>query len=207
MIARMVASGSARRPALAAGALAFAVLTALAPSPADGHGMMTSPMPRNARDWNATVDGANRSLPFAQHSHCNAPHGASRGTPREVSGSGQPCLWFSQGCTIGCETCDNHTQHTNGQSLCPLPPPPPPPGPAPQCALTAGRNFQGGDLLCTGTGKACPLPAKAAADCCELCGSKPAGAEPKGVCSAWTWDAGKCYLKGGKARNVAGSGI
>ena len=109
--------------------------------------------------------------------------------------------------TIGCETCDNHTQHTNGQSLCPLPPPPPPPGPAPQCTLTEGRNLQGGDLLCKGTGSACPLPAKAAADCCELCGSKPAYAEPKGVCSAWTWSAGKCYLKGSTSGNVAGRGM
>ena len=165
-----------------------------------GHGMMTSPMPRNSRDWNATVDGAGK--PFAQHDHCNAPHGASRGTPREETGSGQPCLWFSQGCTIGCETCDNHTQHTNGKSLCPLPGPPPPPGPAPTCALTAGTNFQGADLLCANKAP-CPMPAKDAGACCEMCGSKPTTAEPRGSCEAWTYASGSCYLKASNGTSTA----
>jgi hypothetical protein len=170
-----------------------------------GHGMMTSPMPRNSRDWNATVDGNGK--PFAQHDHCNAPHGASKGTPREQTGSGQSCLWFSQGCTIGCETCDNHTQHTNGKSLCPLPGPPPPPGPAPTCTLTEAKNFQGDDLLCRDK-VACPVSAKDAGACCDMCGSKPADAEPQGVCSAWTYWQGKCYLKAGKGNHsVAGGGM
>ena len=57
--------------------------------------MMTSPMPRNTRDWNLTTDGSGE--PFKQHNHCNPPNGAGVGTPREETGSGQPCLWFSQG--------------------------------------------------------------------------------------------------------------
>jgi hypothetical protein len=63
---------------------------------AAGHGMMTHPMPRNTRDWNVTVDRAGKR--FGQHDHCNPPHGKGKGTPREETGSGQPCLWFSQGC-------------------------------------------------------------------------------------------------------------
>lgn len=49
---------------------------------------------------------------------CNMPATNSTGGLRAAGGAGQPCLWFSQGCSIGCETCDNHTQHTNGLSLC-----------------------------------------------------------------------------------------
>ncbi len=98
------------------------------------------------------------------------------------------------GCTIGCKYCDNHTQHTNGDSLCPVEPPPPP-GPPPSCTLTEGKNFNGADLTCAG--QLCPQPTPNPGACCELCGSKPSDEEPKGTCSAWTWLAGQCYLKTG----------
>lgn len=34
------------------------------------------------------------------------------------TGNGQPCLWFSNGCTIGCKKCDGISLVSNGKSLC-----------------------------------------------------------------------------------------
>jgi len=84
-----------------------------------GHGSLINPPSRNAVD---------RFLPgytnggYPQGSagcNCSPKHsedGCDAGVRQ--SGNGQPCLWFSQGCTIGCEKCDGLTQHTMGKSLC-----------------------------------------------------------------------------------------
>ena len=48
----------------------------------------------------------------------NAQTGCDAGV--RASGGGQPCLWFSQGCTIGCDTCTGIGSHTN-VSLCDSP--------------------------------------------------------------------------------------
>ena len=50
---------------------------------------------------------------------CSAKLLAECGDPgSRANMSGQPCLWFSQGCGIGCPSCDNHTQHSMGAPLC-----------------------------------------------------------------------------------------
>jgi len=77
-----------------------------------GHGMIISPKSRNAND--AAKLGAGMCNSYVDY---NPPY-TNTSVAERVGGSGQPCLWFSQGCTIGCEKCDNHTQHTNGHSLC-----------------------------------------------------------------------------------------
>eukprot|EP00041_Stephanoeca_diplocostata_P027268 m.748566 g.748566 ORF g.748566 m.748566 type:complete len:340 (-) comp23148_c0_seq65:724-1743(-) len=74
-----------------------------------GHGMMTVPPSRNARDEHFFNKSTNAWY------HCNSPAITDDVRP---GGYGQPCLWFSQGCTIGCSQCDNHTQHTFGKPLC-----------------------------------------------------------------------------------------
>ena len=79
---------------------------------ARGHGMLVSPPARNAID---------RFLPQFLHGQspqtpCTCPnaekrdkggdHGSEPCEQGERSGAGgQPCLWWSQGCTIGCEKC------------------------------------------------------------------------------------------------------
>lgn len=88
-----------------------AVLQALLPC-ATGHGMLISPPPRNSNDrnlpefkhgkWPLDTDGCNCA---------NSKGGCDAATAREAGG-GQACLWFSQGCTIGCDVCDNVTGHT-----------------------------------------------------------------------------------------------
>ena len=110
--------------------LAFAVaLTSVAVLPVrvDSHGAMVTPPSRNAVD---------RHLPFenTQDYSCNCGccrEGCGAVKTCNVTGqggceapgarahmSGQPCLWFSQGCGIGCDSCNNHTQHSMGKPLC-----------------------------------------------------------------------------------------
>lgn len=82
-----------------------AILTSLAPC-ANGHGAVTYPPPRNAVDkdlapWNGPVPAKDPSV----ESHTGwCPVADPNGT---VSGrNGQACFWFSNGCSIGCPTCD-----------------------------------------------------------------------------------------------------
>eukprot|EP00051_Salpingoeca_urceolata_P027601 m.482333 g.482333 ORF g.482333 m.482333 type:complete len:378 (+) comp22496_c0_seq1:370-1503(+) len=82
---------------------------------AEGHGAMVVPPSRNAVD-RFLPEFVNGQFPQGT-SGCNC--GTRNGCAAGVRGSvgGQPCLWFSQGCNIGCPTCDGVTQHTN-KSLC-----------------------------------------------------------------------------------------
>merc|ERR1712216_382565 len=91
-----------------------------------GHGMLVSPPSRNAAD---------RFLPEFQNGQspqtpCTCPNRGARDKSgdhgslpcdeglRAVAG-GQPCLWWSQGCTIGCEHCTGDTQtQSGGKRLC-----------------------------------------------------------------------------------------
>ena len=89
----------------------------LAPPLVAGHAALVSPPSRNAVD---------RFLPAFRRgqtprSSCSCNCGSSRKGcdglgPRE-SANGQPCLWFSQGCSIGCEACTGVGSHSNA-SLC-----------------------------------------------------------------------------------------
>jgi len=81
---------------------------------ASGHGALISPPSRNAVD---------RFLPEFQGGRspkdsCNCgdiKNGCTEGI-REAGG-GQPCLWFSQGCSIGCASCTGIGSHS-AVSLC-----------------------------------------------------------------------------------------
>lgn len=84
-----------------------------------GHSSMTKPFPRNARDANLTIfkDGAYIRHRVGAHSGCSCtapeggcPAGLPTGRPET---NGQPCLWFSQGCSPGCTTCTGANGHTS----------------------------------------------------------------------------------------------
>jgi hypothetical protein len=83
---------------------------------AAGHGMLVSPPSRNAAD-RFLPEFTNGKNPIGGGS-CNCGNNAA-GCDAGVraGGGGQPCLWFSQGCTIGCETCTGVGSHTV-TSLC-----------------------------------------------------------------------------------------
>jgi hypothetical protein len=90
-----------------------ALLTvALLTAGADGHGMMVFPPSRNAFDRflpqfrNGQSPQTPCTCPNSQQRDHNGDHGSSpceQGNRSDADG--QPCLWWSQGCTIGCDTC------------------------------------------------------------------------------------------------------
>ena len=84
-----------------------------------GHASMTKPLPRNARDRNLSIfkDGAYVQHKVGAHSGCSCtgpaggcPAGLPTGRPET---NGQPCLWFSQGCSPGCNACTGTNGHTS----------------------------------------------------------------------------------------------
>jgi len=100
----------------------FVFVLATCVGSAYGHASMTDPLPRNARDRNLTIfkDGAFVQHKVGSHSGCSCtgpeggcPAGLPTGRPQT---NGQPCLWFSQGCSPGCKSCTG----TNGHSSVPL---------------------------------------------------------------------------------------
>lgn len=97
----------ALRPAVLAALIAYAA----------GHGMLVFPAPRNSRDstlpmfangsWPSTTDGCD----------CANPAGGCAAAARAGTGTGQSCLWFSQGCSINCAQCSGQNGHSS-TSLC-----------------------------------------------------------------------------------------
>lgn len=75
-----------------------------------GHGALYLPIPRNSADKSLPAF-TNGSVPSGG-SACTCANGLEKETPdgqctrglREAA-DGQSCLWWSQGCSIGCETC------------------------------------------------------------------------------------------------------
>jgi hypothetical protein len=81
---------------------------------AAGHGAVVRPTPRNAVDkdlapWNGPV-------PCTSAGKCPSVETATGwcpvpGADGKVSGqNGQSCFWFSNGCAIGCKTCDGSSR-------------------------------------------------------------------------------------------------
>merc|ERR1712048_565830 len=68
-----------------------------------GHGAMRMPLPRNNVDWQGPEQGK-ATYPVDGFA-CPSPNGT------ELSGvMGQSCYWFSNGCAIGCESCDGNSR-------------------------------------------------------------------------------------------------
>ena len=82
-----------------------------------GHSSMTKPFPRNARDRNMSIfkDGQFVQHKVGAHSGCSCtePKGGCPAATGRPETNGQPCLWFSQGCSPGCKECTGTNGHTN----------------------------------------------------------------------------------------------
>eukprot|EP00039_Didymoeca_costata_P006387 m.89761 g.89761 ORF g.89761 m.89761 type:complete len:384 (+) comp13238_c0_seq2:20-1171(+) len=70
-----------------------------------GHGAMVSPRSRNSIDWQEGSVGANETWAWCQNS------------TGETCNNGQTAYWYSQGCFIGCPTCD-HVSGRRQTDLC-----------------------------------------------------------------------------------------
>eukprot|EP00656_Telonema_subtile_P045546 TRINITY_DN517_c0_g1_i2.p1 TRINITY_DN517_c0_g1~~TRINITY_DN517_c0_g1_i2.p1 ORF type:complete len:424 (-),score=67.35 TRINITY_DN517_c0_g1_i2:222-1493(-) len=74
-----------------------------------GHAAMIIPTTRNAMDRNlpAFSGGKSGSCPCT----CADATACDMGDARREGGGGQPCLWWSQGCSIGCPYCLTDPRH------------------------------------------------------------------------------------------------
>ena len=95
------------------------VLAAALVAGVSSHASMTKPFPRNARDGNLTEFRGGAWPPASRSAQvgnsgcsCANPKGCAAGLGRPET-NGQPCLWFSQGCSPGCATCTGTNGHTN----------------------------------------------------------------------------------------------
>ena len=105
-----------------------ALLCASLATLARGHGAMTFPKPRQAldgalapwSDWAYPCDERHENgsciITFCEDgTECQGSCPVSAhvaGHPDALNASnGQACYWFSNGCTIGCESCDGTTNH------------------------------------------------------------------------------------------------
>ena len=84
-------------------------------TPSAGHGALISPPSRNAVD--RFLPAFHRGATPADSNSCNCGNNTGCDAGIRASGGGQPCLWFSQGCSIGCSTCTGIGSHAN-VSLC-----------------------------------------------------------------------------------------
>eukprot|EP00908_Phaeocystis_cordata_P011195 Transcript_22036.p1 GENE.Transcript_22036~~Transcript_22036.p1 ORF type:complete len:376 (-),score=51.43 Transcript_22036:118-1245(-) len=81
---------------------------------ADAHGALITPPARNAED-RFLPEFAGGKGPVTSCNCGDKNVGCIEGV--RASGGGQPCLWFSQGCSIGCEACTGIGSHSDS-SLC-----------------------------------------------------------------------------------------
>ena len=98
----------------------------LLPAPTRGHGMLVTPPSRNAVDrylprfLNGQSPQTPCTCPNAGHRNASGDHGSlpcDQG--KRAAAGGQPCLWWSQGCTIGCDKCTGDTKTASGgRRLC-----------------------------------------------------------------------------------------
>ena len=137
-----------------------------------GHGALISPPSRNAIDRLLPAFDGGRWPKGSAGCNCGSPTGCEVGA--RAGGNGQPCLWFSQGCTIGCSTCDNATQHTMGKSLCNSTVQPT----LPKYAWTLNRNVTPGSP--SDTYRHHPWRAPGTAPVVDACGMAGGAARPGG---------------------------
>lgn len=78
-------------------------------SDVSAHGAIFIPSPRNAVDrvLPTFVNGKSPDTPCTCANGVGGPNGGRDGCDEGIraGGGGQPCLWFNQGCSIGCDTC------------------------------------------------------------------------------------------------------
>ena len=73
---------------------------------AGAHMSMVIPTPRNAIDGvNVPEMAGGGKVSGGLTCTCADSQNCPMGAARAVGGAGQPCLWWSQGCSIGCPYC------------------------------------------------------------------------------------------------------
>ena len=90
----------------------LALLLLAASVAVSGHGMLVHPPSRNAVDRHLPLF-ANGKWPWGSDG-CNCADnagGCAAAASARAAGGGQACLWFSQGCTIGCPACTGLSHH------------------------------------------------------------------------------------------------
>jgi len=85
---------------------------------AASHGAMITPRARNSVDWLVGVNSPKDWPSNAECTNISAGTGA-KGSATAGCHNGQGCFWYSQGCFIGCPTCD-HTSGRRQIDLCGL---------------------------------------------------------------------------------------
>jgi len=84
---------------------------------ADAHAAMIIPLSRNAFD--RVADGFQNGTSKATACSCANNGPCELGSAREKGGAGQPCLWWSQGCSIGCDFCLTDPRHPENNGTIP----------------------------------------------------------------------------------------
>eukprot|EP00037_Helgoeca_nana_P009012 m.79439 g.79439 ORF g.79439 m.79439 type:complete len:425 (+) comp19295_c0_seq1:30-1304(+) len=87
-----------------------------------GHAAMMIPTSRNAFDRVDKGFAGGASVPGAVSCSCADQKSCPLGPARETGGSGQPCLWWSQGCSIGCDYCLTDPKHPANKGKIPTAP-------------------------------------------------------------------------------------
>ena len=84
-------------------------LAVLSPALVAGHAALFIPAPRNAQDANlpAFAGGKSPDTPCTCSNGFGGKNASRDGCDMglRANGGGQPCLWWSQGCSIGCDAC------------------------------------------------------------------------------------------------------
>ena len=78
------------------------------------------PISRNAFD--RVVDGFQNGTSKSTACTCANNGPCNLGSAREQGGAGQPCLWWSQGCSIGCDYCLTDPGHPDNNGTIPTTP-------------------------------------------------------------------------------------
>jgi len=86
----------------------------------NGHAAMMIPISRNAFDrvLPGFENGTTKSTPCT----CANNGPCELGKARDKGGAGQPCLWWSQGCSIGCDFCMTDPRHPDNNGSIPTKP-------------------------------------------------------------------------------------
>ena len=87
-----------------------------------GHNSMIIPTPRNAVDGMVPAMKHGGTVPGGLTCTCANSRDCPMGNARQVGGAGQPCLWWSQGCSIGCPYCLTDPKHEANNGTIPTTP-------------------------------------------------------------------------------------
>jgi len=84
-----------------------------------GHQGLVIPVPRNAIDGELPAMKHGGAVPGGLTCTCANGKDCDMGSARQVGGAGQACLWWSQGCSIGCPFCLTDPRHPQNNGSIP----------------------------------------------------------------------------------------